>query len=523
MSTNETIRGAQTYIRMLWRHRWVAVATATLMCIGGWTSVIMMPNQYESSAKVFVDTSSMLKPLLRGLAIDTGVREEMALMVRRTLLARPNLEAVARDSDLHLRAQTPQAFESVLRRLRKGIKVTGTHRDNIFDIRYQAENPLVATRVVQSLLNIYVEQSLGATRRDTTQTRKFLEQQIAEYEAKLRAAEERLKEFKQRHAGQMPAQGKDYYERLEGIREKLVSSRLELEEAINRRDELRRQLTGQRPNAGTEEQVAPSALEARTRELEANLDSLLLRYTESHPDVIATRRILEDLERQRREALARADGEGSIGEHATNPVYQELRVALGEAEADVAALEARVKEYERRKRELESRVDTIPEIEAQLARLNRDYEIHKRNYAELVGRREALDLSDDASQATNEIQFKIVESPHRPVLPVGPDRQKLSLAVFVLGAGGGGGLAWLLAMWNPAVYTRQELREFTGLPVLGTVSRVWTPRLRLARRLEVLSFGIACFGLLALLAVMLAVQPVESDLLQGLTKLREAL
>ncbi|NIR32688.1 MAG: chain length-determining protein [Gammaproteobacteria bacterium] len=519
---NQNILLIQSSIRIVWRYRWAALGGAMLICIAGWAAVIQMPNQYKSSAKVFMDTNSMLRPLLKGIAIDTGTREQIARMAQRTLVIRPNLEAVARETDMHIRAETPEQFEAALQRLGRKIQVKGTSRDNIFEIRYVAPDPDEATRVVESLLDIYVEKSLGESRRDTTQTKAFLERQIAEYEKKLQAAENRLKEFKQRHVGLMPGQGEDYYDLLEQVNEQLGAARLKLEEARNRRDELQRQLAEQSPGRAVERSVMRGAavdpLEERIRDLESSLDSLLLRYTERHPEVTATRRILEELKRQQADAAA-AEGQ-SAGELPTNPVYQELRVAFGRAQAEVAALEARVKEYARRKRELESLVDTIPEVEAQLVRLNRDYDVHQRNYEELVSRRESLELSDEASQTTDEVQFRIVEPPRRPVLPVGPDRLKLNVGVFVLGTGGGLGLAWLLAMWRPTIYTRRELADLTGLPVLGSVSRVWTAKLRMRRRVEVTTFGFGCLALLALFAVVVVLQPGGEQVMASLEALR---
>lgn len=524
MHHNETLHLVLSYVRMIWRYRWAALVTATVICLAGWIAVLALPNQYEASAKIFMDTSSMLRPLLKGLAIDTNMREQTAQMARRTLLTRPNLEAVARESDLHLGTRTPQELESLLRRLRDGIRISGTMRDNIFEIVYQNEDPQKATRVVEALLNLFVEKSLGASRRDTTETRQFLERQIAEYESKLRSAESRLKEFKQKHIGLMPSEGKSYYTRLQSVRDKLADVTLELREAKNRRNALQQQLKGEKPTVtlGPSAAGSPNPLDERIRQLQSQLDSLLLRYTDQHPDVVATRAVLERLKRQRAEQHNTAD-EGSTAQRAENVAYQELKVELGKADAEVAALEARLAEYRQRQHQLESLVDTLPEIEAELARLNRDYDIHRRNYEELVKRREALELSNEASQTTDEVQFKVVEPPRMPVLPVGPQRSKLNFAVFVLGTGGGVGLAWLLAMLRPIVYTREQLAELTGRPVLGVVTRVWTRRVRLARQAEVASFTVGCLMLLVALALLLALKPGQLDLITDIRTLRELL
>ena len=129
------------YVRMLWRYRWVALVVAGLVCVGGWLYVLTMPDVYKVNAKVYLDTRSMLRPLLRGLAVDNSIREDTVNMMRRTLLVRPNLETVARKTDMDLQAKTPEEFDTLLIDLGTDISVSGTARDNIFDISYENADP----------------------------------------------------------------------------------------------------------------------------------------------------------------------------------------------------------------------------------------------------------------------------------------------------------------------------------------------------------------------------------------------
>jgi len=518
----ETLQLLLNHGRMIWRFRWLALAAGAVLCVIGWFTVLLQPNQYEVETKVFLDTRTMLQPVLRGLAVDTNLRQESLDMMRRTLLTRPNLETVARATDLDLEAETPEDFERLINGLGRGIEVSGTRRDNIFVISYTHTDPRLATRVVESLLNIFVERSLGESRKDTTATRQFLDAQIKEYEARLESAEERLKEFKQRNVGMMPRDGQGYYQRLQSAQGELAAVELALREAQNRRNELRRQVEGVgilfEPIIPVN-QVADAVshpLDGRIDSLERRLDDLLLQYTEQHPDVIGTRRVLEQLEEQRAADLAEREpvvaAPVETPSQIQNPVYQELKLALGTAEAEVAALQTRAEEYERRVEELANLVDTVPKVEAEFTRLNRDYEINKRNYEELVKRREALKLSDDAVQTTDDVQFNIIEPPRVPLVPVSPNRPALSAGALVAGLGAGLGLAWLVAQLRPAFYTRDELAETVQLPVLGTVSRMWTRREALRRQMEVVSFGVGCLVLIGLFGGVLAIESLDPDL-----------
>ena len=508
---DEFVKIARTYIRMLWRYRWLALVSASVICVGGWIFVLMMPNKYEVNAKVFIDTHSMLDPLLRGIAVGGNVQEDKVNMIRRTLLVRPNLEKVARNTDMDLTANTPQAFERLLIGLAKNVSVIGTDREgNIFVIGYRHRDPKLATRVVEAILNIFVEGALGETRKDASNSREFLEAQIAEHETRLNEAEARLKEFKRHNVGVMPSEGRTYYTRLESIRESIAAAELELSEARERVDAMEGQLAqrSSEPSGGRSAHMGPpTPYDERIYALETSLDQLALQYTDKHPDVISSRRLHAELQGQREAYLAELKAqslEGGMlaggGGGGGNPIYQELTLAYAAARSEVAALETRVAEYNRRGDALAKLVDTVPRVEAEFSQMNRDYHIIKSNYEKLVGRLESLKISSDADQTAGEVQFNIIEPPRIPLVPVSPDRPKLSAAATIAGLAGGVGLALLLALLRPAVYTKEGFSELTELPVLGVVSRLWTPRERTRRRVEVVSFAVGCVGILAAFA-----------------------
>lgn len=503
---NDQLQLIKSYLRTMWIYRWVALCLSTVICLGGWAYVAYMPSTYEVQAKIFIDTRSMLQPLLRGLTVNNNMITNTAALMRRTLLTRPTLEEVARRADLDLQTTTSREFETLVTDLSKEIRVSGTSKDNIYQIYYADQNPQVAKRVVDELLNTFLETALGETRKDTVVTQKFLDEQIAEYERRLIEAEERLKEFKQRNAGMMPGDQNDYFGRLSSARSELAQAELMLREAVNRRDAVAAQIAGEEPvfGFGGETFAAQSPqvaqIDSRLAGLREKLDSTLLQYTEKHPDVKALRATIESLEAQREEELARM-AEVSPGGPAplnTNPVYQQMRVSLSNADAEVAALTTRVAEYRRRVEKLQELADTVPEVEAEYARLNRDYGLHKKNYQELIERREAARMSQEVERTGDDIKLRVIEPPRIPLNATGPDRVSLLSLVFVAAFGVGGAFAFLLAQLKPRFFTLDELRESIELPILGAVSLITNERYRRKRRLEVAVFS-AVFGVVVVL------------------------
>ena len=231
--------------RRVWKYRWIGLGVAWLVGVVGLVGSFLVPNRYESSARIYVDTQSILKPLMGGLAVQPNV-EMQVTQLSRTLISRPNVEKLIRMADLDLKKQTKAQQEAQIEHLMKTLSIATTGRDNLYTLAYNNPNPEVAKKVVQSLVSIFVESSLGATRKDSASATTFINEQIKSYEAKLEEAEQRLKEFRLRNLEIAQPDGKDATSRLAEMSQQLNRAKLELREAENARDAARAQLEGER-------------------------------------------------------------------------------------------------------------------------------------------------------------------------------------------------------------------------------------------------------------------------------------
>ncbi len=470
----ELLEQIQEYLYGVWRFRWVALMAAWIIAIAGWILVSQLPNKYEATARLHVDSNSVLGPLLRGLAIQPDVGQRVALMSK-TLLSRPNMEKLMRMVDLDLKVQNDQDKETVITQLRENIQLSGQRSNaSLYSIAYTHSDRLVAQRVVQSLISIFIESTLGDKRKDSAGAQEFLDKQIAEYEIRLAEAEGKLADFKRRYVGTMPGEQGGYYQRLEMAKGQLSSAQLELREAENRRQELKRQLSGEEPvfiPNGTDDFGTHSLLDQRIQNLQTRMDELLLKYTERHPDVIEIKTIIANLEEEKKQEME-ANPSESISPQAglqTSPVYQQMRTMLSESEARVAELKVRASEYEKRVNDLEAKVDQIPLIEAELQQLNRDYDAVSQQHSALLKRRESAHLSEKAEQDVSEVKFRVIDPPFVPLKPSQPNKLLLNAAVFLGSLAAGIGLALLASLIRPVFYSRGALNRVTGLPVLGSV------------------------------------------------------
>lgn len=498
----DILRQVLTILRATWKYRRLGMLIAWIVGAIAAGVILRIPDRYEASARIFVDTQSILKPLMSGLAIQPNI-EQQVMMLSRTLISRPNVEKLIRMADLDLKIKGKADQEALIDSLMTTLKIQSLGRDNLYTLSYRDTEPAKAQRVVQALVSIFVESSLGDKRQDSDTARKFIDEQIKGYEKKLQEAEARLKNFKLRNIELQTGEGKSSVDRLSDLTMELGRSRLALREAENSRDAMRRQIIGEEPvllpeSPGADSGVSLPEIDGRIDTQKRNLDSLLQRYTEQHPDVVGTRRLIKDLEEQKRqELLARkkfaAANPGSAVSN--NPVYQQLKVSLAESEANVASLRARVSEYEMRYKRITDMLKTQPQLEAEYTQLNRDYDINKKNYEQLVSRRESAELTGDLDAAGSVADFRLIDPPRASSNPVAPNRLLLLPLGLLLGLAAGLFAAFVASQIRPVFFEGKSLRDATGLPVLGTVSLIPNETRRLRERTSLRRFIAATAGL----------------------------
>lgn len=483
----------------VWKYRWYAIIVAWAVVVVGWITVYKLPDNYQASARVYVDTQSILQPLMAGMTSMPNVEQQVSIMSR-TLLSRPNIERAMRMVDLDLKAKTAKDQEKYIDELMSQIKINGTMRDDIYTITYNNKNPKLAKDVVQSFLTIFVEGSFGDKKQDSEKAVRFIDEQIKNYEEKLVAAENSLKEFKLKNANLLSRPGSDYGSKLIDTTELLSQARLELTEAEQSRDAIKRQIGGD--DGGGKADAAPAKIinpeiDERLQTLNKNLDTMRLQYTEQYPDIVSTKRLIAQLEARKAEE---AKSKKNISDPGLNysPMLQQMKVSLSQAEARVAAMRARVDEYNSRISRMRALSNAAPELETQLAQLNRDYQLNKDNYEKLVSRRDAAKLSGALSATTDMMTFRVIDPPTVPVTPTGPKRLLLASLVFVGGILGGIGAAFLMSQIRPTFLTQSSLREATGLPILGTVAMNWTESQKIKRRKSLYAFGVSFISLVVL-------------------------
>ena len=486
------------------RNRWLAIAASWLVCVAGWVFVSSIPNQYEASARLYVDSDAVLTPLLKGLALDNTPASQLEVL-QRTLLSRPNLEKLVSKTNLELGITGPADLEDLVKQLGLDIKVVPQTR-NLFTITYRNSTPKLAYDVVQSILTIFIESKVGSSRTDMENARVFLQQQIASYERQLREAEARRAEFRTKYLDLLPSDANGGASRLETARSQVATLKGQVEDLTAKRDAIKAELAATPamldPETVANTQSRGGGVNPEIQRAEATLTELRLRYTEQHPDVVAARNRVAALRANPPPVAApAAPGAGAQdprgrAQGMQNPVYQTIKAQLFDTELQLASLQRQKADGTKELDRLETVARGVPGVQAEFANLNRDYDVLHKNYLEMLSRRESMRISAAADSDADKVKLQLIDPPQVPQIPVAPKRVLLISVVLGAGIAAGLGLVGLLLQFDRSFHSIEDLRDL-GLTVVGGISMLGVAVPMRRRLVSAASFAMAVLLLCA--------------------------
>ena len=500
---------ALPYLRQLWRYKWLSVAVAWLVCAVGWPYVALMPPKYQASTRVYLNADPILTPLLRGLAIDDNPARQVDYL-QRTLLSRANLEQVIKLSDLDRKLHQEDshtAKEALIQELTRNVFIQA-QTENLITIGYVYQDGTIARDVVQALLTVFSENAAGRNRNQMENAKRFIDQELRSYEEQLKAAEKRRADFREKFADLITIYD-GATSRLDAGRNRIAQLELDAADARSRRDSLQKDLntipkTVSIDAAGPQVIIAgqPTGYRARTEAARAKLEELRTRFTDQHPDVIAIQKQIQELESKASKDNS-GDGPSNRKSEIANPVYEQVKLRLVEAETALVGVERRLKLAQDEQTQLEDRAQKAPGVQAQAENLDRDYNVTKRNYEELVQRREQARMGEAADTKANKIEFRVIDPPQVPLSPMSPNRPMLLSGVLVAAIGAAVFLPILLLQLDKSFTSLTSVRTL-GIPVLGSISWVVMPAARRRIGLQVAALSASICILVGIYAVLLA-------------------
>jgi polysaccharide chain length determinant protein (PEP-CTERM system associated) len=511
----------------VWQRKLLALLLAWPICLGGWLYVSHLPDIFDARARIYVDTDTLLKPLLEGLTVEADVDTQVRLMFK-NILSRSNLEKVARLSDMDLLATDEDEFDGLIEQLQQDIKTIKLDKtQNLYTLIYQNADPRLAKAVVESTINVFMEDILGETRTESQAAQQFLDKQLAEYERRLIEEDRKLADFKRQNSGLLPGEAGGYYNRLETEKKALEDATLALRQKESQLAAAKQTLLNYQAKMrqGSDSgQGLSSKYDQRIEALQQRLDDLSLRYTDQHPDLIETRRLLKQLNAQRNEELKSAAVLPNTTNSSDMGYYQQLQLMVTTLESEAVSMRIQVSTYASRVKELEDLVFKVPEVEANLLALRRGYDITRKKYEELLSRKETAALGQRAEEQADTLKFRVIDQAKVSPKPVGPNRPALYTMVLAAGLLTALGVPIVLGELNPRVYSAANLVQLTGIPLLGQVSDISPSSASAAGRIKAVGF-IACSALLLLIygVIMFAQTATQSPTAEKIRVISEGL
>ncbi|TXC68908.1 chain-length determining protein [Sphingorhabdus soli] len=496
-------------LHAIWLRRWLALAVAWIICILGWLVVALIPNTYQSTAKVLVNVNQVVSDQVSGTQVDTRRQIDE---VRQTLTSVAALEKVVVATGIVAPGASDKARLSAASALQKKIVVLAT-QDNVFQVtdsvslsdKSDSENARLAPQVLTELIAVARDQRSAGGRLNARQSIDFLNAQLESRGKDLQQAEQRRVAFETNNVGLMPGIG-SASQRMESARAEINQIESQLVSARSSLAALNGQLASTPATvAGGIGAVGGSVARQQLAAAQSDLASMKARgLTDSHPDVIATRAQVEALRAQ----AAREGPAGASGQ-ITNPAYGSLQAMRAERQATVTALESRKAQLQGDVTSMLSQRIQEPEVAAEYDRINRDYTVMKDQYDQLAAQLEQARLRGDLEVETDAVSIAVIDPPSQPRAPVSPNRPLLLAGILIVGLVGGAGAAFAQGQIQTSYPTASRLERASGLPVIGSITESLTAPLveERKRKMKWLAGGSA--GLIGLFAILMIVEFVQ--------------
>ncbi|HEY4077883.1 MAG TPA: Wzz/FepE/Etk N-terminal domain-containing protein [Rhizomicrobium sp.] len=414
-------------IQRIWRYRWVVLFVAAPLLCAAAVYVMRMPNVYDSWAQIYVNKETPVSAAAHGVSL-VGDNFGSAYVVQKTLLNDENLKQIVFEINPAARALPPDELAKAIAALRGRIRVDPDQGDGFFQIHFQDADPVRARDIVQMLLNQFIAANVMRARDDLGRASQFLDEQIAGYTVKVRAADAELIKFSRAHPGIARTNGAAM---VGDAMSDVATAQAAYSSALGTR-------VGD-TGGGDAGQIAA---------LRARIESLRTQYTDQYPDVVTAQRQLDAMlaAQKTKPAAVQSDEPSSV---------QEARNALASAQGRLRA----------------AQMGPPPSpLDTEWADLKKKSEILRNNYEEMLSRREAARMSQAVYADKNSGKYQVTSLPTVPPLPTGPNRHLYLLLAAIVSLGTGVAAAYLRGAINGIFVAPRELEEVFGLPLAGTVS-----------------------------------------------------
>lgn len=460
--------------RHAWSKAWWLVGIQIVVTSAGIAALKIIPKKYESTTTIRMEKSQLINPLTRGVAVSSEMDDRLR-GIREEILSRDYYDKIITRLGLEPQNATPLKHEELVQRMIEQTEITTKMRGaDTFQVTYSGKDPKEVRDVTNLLAGIFIEDSLSNKAGDAGSAVEFLRSQLEVYRMKLEEAEAALRKFEERNVDQLPSNRSAQLSRVEQLRATLQEVQNNLRQAKIQRDLLRQQSlpagSPQQQESASGTMMVANPLQMQLREKEALLRRLLVDFSETYPDVVALKAEVAGLRKElEKNPTVTANQATSLRQ----PSVQDA-LSLGQLqqlEMQVGALAVREQQLSQELARYERKVQGIPEVEQELARLKRDYDVNNDIYNNFLRRLEEAKVSKELDASKKGEVFRILQAAALPLIPSWPKRLPTVLLSVAAGLGLNALLVFLLAQLDTSFQSLADVQKSLGLKVLAGIPR----------------------------------------------------
>jgi len=450
--------------------RYVFIGVMLVIITGSVIYSYSVKKMYRANTVVIVDAPSVANPLADKQSGSNRAQQRLSL-IKQLLFNRSSVARVIRELDLDVYIKNPYQYEALIEKIQSNLRTT-TRRNNLFQLSYTGEDPKQVRDIVNTLASQYIEDSFQSKRSGSSVSTDFYNDQILYYKERLDDAENAVKVYLEENPGMVLRRPDVKLARIQSMQTSLMEIRLQRKELKSRLDSLNNQLSGKEPLTGAV--ASDDSPSDRLEKLEAYLAVILLKYTDSYPEVLKVKGQISELMKGIESA-----SDTSKPKDESNPVLKQVKGEAAKITKSLEMLTSREDEIENEILNLEASLKEAPGEQKDLINLKRNVNVYEGLYNTLLSKFEEMKITKALEQREEPFIFKVISPAVLPVRPVKPDR--VLIILFGLFAGIGAGVA-LVFVWENYLDTSfknaESLKNSIGLPVLAAIPNIVTDEVK---------------------------------------------
>lgn len=486
-------RNWEDYWAIAWRRRWWLILPLFL----GWGFVILagrfISPRYRSETVIIIEQQASEQYILPNIGFDVQARLRN---ITQQILSRTKLLEIISRFHLYGLDHKPTDSDALVQRMRRDIRIDliqapGRPGDlAAFKVSYSAPTAVLAQRVTSELTSLFMNDNLRDHREASENTTQFFEEELEAARLDLSRQDERLREYKARHLGELPEQLQNNAQILSGLQMRLQANMDALDEASQQTLYLQSLLAqyqsarAQFKNPSDGAEMSGANLDDQLTRLNAQLADLSVRYKPNHPDVRQLKDKIASLERFKEQGgaenpLSKTGSENTRSARSPSELRElapalQIESQLGANKQKILHLEQEAKKLNRQIDDYQNRLNAVPLREQELAEINREHEQSRAAYESLVNKKTQSEMATNLEKLRQGELFSVIDPPNLPQRPYWPDRFKLSLLGLISGTFLALGITVLVEMLDARIHRDEDLRDLLSLPVLAGIPMLQT-------------------------------------------------